>query len=340
MSTGMTDYTMSDYTPQKQPGLLVIIGGLVTTAIAMGLVMLVSSASDGEFNLMGFYLWFIIPVSAIAVGALAGSGYTIVSWMRGVRVVGWLLVIVVILLVCAYFASCYVEFAMLDPYYEDGSKPSFWEYFDLITRSYTFTDVGDSAADADQLGKLGYGLRALEIVGFSFGGLIPLLALLAKPYCKRCQAYMKSSPFGNIPTTAPFRKVKRKDIDGKVAYRAENQKAAEDARETLKFIEQCAQDEDPAALAAVAAPLRKNTQKKLAKVPQKYQLKLHHCPICYGGHLSVVLVDGRGNDTTRTDQPKIEMSGELIRKYVGGSAPIDAAPTAQTPQNNMYADQD
>lgn len=69
----------TDFAQIKRPGLMILIGGIVTTILALALVMAASYLSDGEFNLMGIYIAYIIPISAIGVGIVAGSGYSFVS---------------------------------------------------------------------------------------------------------------------------------------------------------------------------------------------------------------------------------------------------------------------
>jgi hypothetical protein len=47
-----------------------------------------------DFDLMGLYAALVIPAGALIVGALAGSGYGIASWLGGRRVGGGLVVAV------------------------------------------------------------------------------------------------------------------------------------------------------------------------------------------------------------------------------------------------------
>ncbi len=69
----------------KSPILLILLG-LVTTVAALGAVWGINLLSD-DFNLMGLYMLWIIPVGALLVGVAAGSGYGMGSWWTGVRIV-------------------------------------------------------------------------------------------------------------------------------------------------------------------------------------------------------------------------------------------------------------
>ena len=99
----------------------VIQTGIITTALVLLGVYLLAAHAD--FYLMGFYLWFIIPVGALIVGALAGSGYGLASLFTGVKIGKYLLVAVLVLQIGAYFGSQYIEFRSYDLRYEDTGEP-------------------------------------------------------------------------------------------------------------------------------------------------------------------------------------------------------------------------
>src|SRR5688572_5840866 len=148
----------------------VIQTGLITTAIALGLVYWLSHAT--EFNPMGFYVKFIIPLGAIAVGALAGAGYGLASSWTGAKIGRGLLLTVMALLIAAYFTAQYIEFREMDLVYEDTGQPvSFIDYFHATTVNMTFTSTRSGAQEGEPLGMWGYAFRLLEIGGFVLGGL-------------------------------------------------------------------------------------------------------------------------------------------------------------------------
>ncbi len=161
--------------------IFVVAGGLVTTVLTLGIVMLLNATIE-DFNIMGWYAVFIIPAGAILVGAGAGSGYGLVSWVSGRKVGGLPLATVLLIQLVAYCGAQWLEFRSLDFVHENGTPVSFFEYFDATTRSMTFT-FRHSSNPTGELGILGYLFRGLELLGFALGGLVIPGMLKAKPYC-------------------------------------------------------------------------------------------------------------------------------------------------------------
>ena len=183
----------------KTAGLFVLLGGLITTALACWVVYLGNTGGNST-GLLGVYILFIVPISAIIAGFAAGAGYSILSWLTGVRVSSRLLVVVFVLTLLSYFAIQYCEYRKMQPRRAGSNETvSFPAYFDAITRSYSYhLDAGISSRSETTnkrskpvtgIGVLGYGFRMLEIIGYSLGGIVPLLLLRTKPYCARCQRY-------------------------------------------------------------------------------------------------------------------------------------------------------
>ena len=66
----------------RRGGLMVVIAGVVTTTLALlGVWWLDNNTTD--FNIMGWYGNYVIPAGALIVGAVAGSGYGIASYLTG-----------------------------------------------------------------------------------------------------------------------------------------------------------------------------------------------------------------------------------------------------------------
>jgi hypothetical protein len=302
----------------KQPGLMVVLGGLVTTAIALALVALVGYATDGEFNLMGFFIWYIVPLSAIGVGFVGGIGYSIVSWLRGIRVAGVLLAAVLLLMIVGYFGAHYAQYRVLDPRWEDGSKVGYWTYFDFETRMITFTDTDSSSRnkkEPEPLGAWGYGVRAVEVAGFSLGGLIPLLILRTRPFCEACQRYMKTQALCTIPAAPAVGKALRKKTADDVAAAMEQSTVAERAAATLEQITRAVVTGDVAAFAEIVEPLKAHS-KEAAKRLKRIEVRLCHCPTCSAGYFRVVAAAGKGDKTNREDLTPIPAEAEFLHQVV------------------------
>ena len=141
----------------------------------------------------------LLPIGAIFVGLVAGSGYAIGSWVTGAKIGDGLLVLVVLLQVCSYVGAQFLEYqqvrqevvdqqaadideirnnqvqgaaqvadAMKEQLVEQVKELqlesmrgfNFANHFDGQTRSFQF-DGGKP------LGVWGYGIRLLEILGFA-----------------------------------------------------------------------------------------------------------------------------------------------------------------------------
>src|SRR5262245_22630652 len=93
----------------SKPYFFVLQSGLITSALALAGVYWLNKNTD-DFNIMGWYADYIIPVGAVIVGFAAGSGYGLASWYTGVRISRWLLVTVLLLQAVSYVAAEYVEY--------------------------------------------------------------------------------------------------------------------------------------------------------------------------------------------------------------------------------------
>ena len=111
---------------------------------------------------MGFYVKLIIPLGAIGVGALAGSGYGIASAWTGAKIGRGLLLTVCLLLVAAYFVAKYIEFRDLVTQYPQIAGWSFFDYYHFGTTNMTFTSTRAGAQEAFEFGgRAGHGAESL-----------------------------------------------------------------------------------------------------------------------------------------------------------------------------------
>ncbi len=120
--------------PAKRPGLLVLFAGMGTAMGTLALLYVVDVAL--EFHALGFYINGVIPLGAIGVGLLAGSGYGIASWLTGARIGRELLITVILFQVVAYGFAQYAEYLMVREAIPGGAQIAFWEYFDAVTRAF------------------------------------------------------------------------------------------------------------------------------------------------------------------------------------------------------------
>jgi hypothetical protein len=130
---------MESARPQSLASDLVILPcGIVTAGLTLGGMDWLTMAYP-DFDIMGWYAVLVIPVGAIGVGALAGSGYGAMSWISGRKVGGGLLVTILLLQAAAYATAQWLQFARLGFTLEDGTPVPFLAAFDAVRRSMTLT---------------------------------------------------------------------------------------------------------------------------------------------------------------------------------------------------------
>ena len=284
--------------PPRAIGISVLSTGLTTTALTLFGVWAINQATD-ELNIMGWYVALIIPAGAVLVGLAAGSGYGLSAWWQNRRVSRSLYAAVVLLQMCAYCVAQYEEFRHLHLAYTDGTPVSFTTYFDSTTRSMTFRTQHESSSTVHKpLGVAGYAFRLLEVVGFTLGGLIVPLGLATKPYCSRCNVYMRTKSLGWLPAGARPWKVRKDDPDGAAAYEKTSAESFDDAVKTVARLGALSVEGRRAELDQVFAEHRPNT-KEYQKLTCRVQVTLSTCPVCAAGQLHAVAHRGKGDKITR-----------------------------------------
>ncbi len=288
---------------------LVLAGGLVTTALALAAVWWVTNTWP-DVNVMGWYLWWVVPAGAMAVGAGASSGYALVSWLGGVKISGRLLFTIFALQVPAYLGACWIEYVGYAPTYDDGTAVDFWTWFDWATRSIAFLDKEGNPGEP--FGAWGYAFRALEIAGFSLGSLAGPAALRAKPYCEACSLYMRSREVAVFAASVPAVKVGKKDIAGKIGHENEQRAAWERGLALLDELESFAEANDPGRFRDRLKELEPQ-RKAAAKLPVRIQVELSHCPRCEAGLLRARRASGQGEHVQVEDLVRSELPQYFVR---------------------------
>ncbi len=241
----------------------VLLGGLVTTLLALAGVWLV--ATRAEENVMGWYADYVLPVGALLVGGVASTGFGLASWLTGTRITGRLLVAVGLCLVAGYWAAQLLEFRLAFPdgaSFDDGTPAGFLDWYDAVTRSFAWKDHDKLGA---ALGAWGYLLRAGELVGFAAGGLLAPIVLRGVPYCAACGVYMRQPLVAVVPAGVKPRRVGKKDAAGQASYQAE---------------------------VAEAAP--RAGRRAAHRLTARLQVRVVHCRRCAAGELRVALATGQG----------------------------------------------
>ncbi len=283
--------------PSGRGRLFVVQTGLATTALALYGVYYLSH--HAEFNPMGFYVKFIIPLGAIGVGLIAGLGYGIASAWTGAKIGRGLLLTVCALLITAYFAAQYIEYRELVSQYEGLEEQlSFVRYFHLATIEMTFTRRGE---EGDALGYVGYFFRLLEIGGFVGGGLIAPLVMKSKPYCDGCQRYQTTKDLGVLPVTpaAGDDPAKTPEV------------AADEAAARYERLRAFAEVGDAIAFRGELAPFA-GDQKAIGKHPTRTRLRLIYCKGCSTGKLEGAVLTGKGENVRVDLLPGATVSAAFV----------------------------
>ncbi len=144
------------------------------------------------FSLYSLMAWFVLPAGALLAGMVAAAGYYVGARIADSRPTRLLLINMVLVSASTFFAIHWLRY---DAYIggrglED--RISFWHYLDHVITHQAMIIHGNGASlgNTGELGVLGYGVAALQILGFATGGFI-VYGLLAKlPFCERCARYL------------------------------------------------------------------------------------------------------------------------------------------------------
>ncbi|HUB07713.1 MAG TPA: hypothetical protein VMB50_11955 [Myxococcales bacterium] len=294
-------------------GAAVLLGGAASTGVALVAVYLLDQVG---WNVMGWYGDYVIPIGALLVGLVASSGYGIASWATGTKISGRLLFLVVAMLTGGYFLAKYLQFRMLFPsgaQLDDGTPLGFWSYFDLVTRAIAFEDE-TSHQPGTALGLWGYGIRALEVVGFVGGGVAVPWVLRSKPYCEACQRYKRTRSLGTLAASVPAKRVSKKKVEAFASYEASQAASLAQGQQAMTAILGAGSRGEGA---AVRQLLSQHGSKVAGKLPARIEIALVHCKRCKQGELRGTMVTGQGRYIKR----KLLSMQELAPAVVAELAP-------------------
>lgn len=164
---------------------------IVTCVVAA--VANVALAHYAGFKLFGLTLWFVIPVGALIVGAVAASGAIVAARLFDIRPSLWQSIISATLIGGATMLLIYfLEYNTLQV---RGTKirtlVDFWTYVDLsLTKSHM--RLGRARQDLGEAGDLGYLFILLKLGGFVLGAFFIFALIRGMAACPRCGAYFKT----------------------------------------------------------------------------------------------------------------------------------------------------
>jgi hypothetical protein len=267
--------------PLRQPGLVVYLSGLGTSALVLWLVRYLNE--DHQFNIMGWYVNGILPVGAIAVGILSGLGYAVASRLLQVKLSRAFVLGMLTTAIADYAAAQYVTYTqILEQQHVGREQYSFMDYVRQICEGMAFCDRA-TGKPGSPLGAWGYLFKLLEIGGYALGALIPSAMVFGMPYCKKCQKYLTAYRTGHIHSPNSWSSVKRLGKQARLKALQEAVGAlSERVRQITSSMAAAPLAETEAAVAALEPALRKDAAARVT-------FALKKCPTCEAHHVEVTL---------------------------------------------------
>ena len=292
-------------TPSKslrQPGLIVYLCGLGTSALALWLVQI---ANENGENIMGWYANGIIPAGALIVGIASGLGYAVGSRFLNVKLSKAFVFGMITTAIIDYFAAQYLTYlSLVERLHIPPERYGFIDYLREISEGMSFKSR-NSGEPGSPLGAWGYLYKLLEIGGYSVGAMLPSMMVFGMPYCKNCQQYLKKHRTGHLHAPEQWSVVKKlKSKERLPALQAAIQALTARANQFTAPIAAAPLAETEAAVASLDQTIQKDAAARIT-----YTLK--KCPRCDAHHLQLDLtnftVDKKVANTTVAKIDKTEL---------------------------------
>lgn len=267
----------------RQPGVIVYLCGLGTSALALWLVHYLNEHQ--QFNVMGWYVNAVIPVGALLVGIASGLGYAVASRVLQVKLSKAFVMGMITTAIIDYFAAQYLTYThILERYHVSPESYGFVAYIREISEGMSFQSRRSGEAGSP-LGMWGYAFKFLEMSGYALGAMLPSLTVFGMPYCRSCQQYLKPHRSGHIHSQAQWSTVKK-------LGKKERLGALEEAIQTLA-------DRSNEITGSIATAPLAETESALAGLDQTVQkdaaarvtFTLKKCPQCEAHHLTLTLTN-------------------------------------------------
>ncbi|MDR1484490.1 MAG: hypothetical protein LBT09_06665 [Planctomycetaceae bacterium] len=261
---------------------IILASGLITTSLVFVAVYFINLYTG--HNLLGFLLWFVLPIGAIGCGAVGGIGYAVSSRILQFLPNTKFIVLICVLQLLVFVASRYSEYTiekniLLNHYANhlakgktkitltstDGEKKEIDvdEVINKIKKQFTFVTFYRATIEEAQwtsakkpdvqpykLGKLGWLVEIWTAVVFAFCSNVPLFILASLAYCKQCRRFMRKRIVFTFPARAPVRKINKNDNNAANEYITEDKIRLAYASEQISDIEEFLRSNTPVNRAA------------------------------------------------------------------------------------------
>lgn len=191
------DFQSATATPKMKSSGRLFIEDLIVSGCGMLTSAAVAYGSRSMSQSWNFspYTWmanWVIPAGAIACGFVAAVGYWIGARWFNHRPSRMLLGNIVLVSLTTFFAIHHLDYSQTRVKGVPLEKlMGFGDYLIEVTEHMTYKSSHDSGdSPGTELGKWGWGVAGLQIIGFSFGGFAVYGMLAAVPYCDRCSKYL------------------------------------------------------------------------------------------------------------------------------------------------------
>jgi hypothetical protein len=184
--------------PKKRTGKPTFFEDLIVTAFGFATSTAVAwgswwMASHWDFAVYTWMYAFVIPLGALLCGFVAATGYWVGARLFNHKPSKLLLFNIALVSLSTFFAIHHFHYTNDKMEGVPLEKVmSFGDYLVAVTENMTYKSSRNSGSDSagTQLGKWGWGISALQIIGFTTGGFIVFGMLGAVPYCDNCAKYL------------------------------------------------------------------------------------------------------------------------------------------------------
>jgi len=167
--------------------LIVTLCGLATSVATAA--VLATIEVKGHFAVYAFTLWFVIPIGAVISGIVATSGYRVGAQLLHHQLHRFFAVNVIGVSLLTYFLLNYMVYATRTVNGQHVSDVlSFGRYMNLVIQNRQMSFIG--LGSLGKPGFFGYVLVAIQLVGFSAGGLKVYRQINLQLYCEKCRRYL------------------------------------------------------------------------------------------------------------------------------------------------------
>ena len=186
----------------------IALAGLISSLLTAIVVTVIARLTG--FNIFTFSIWLVVPAGALLCGCAAASGYLLGAKALHRRPTVVLLMQMIAVAALMQLLTYWLEYrtSTVDGVAVSSVVP-FTRYLDVVLTTMRLRASRVPGIDSGEVGALGYGLAAIQFVGFLAGGVAVYLYLKTEPTCATCGTYLrtlarKQDRFAELPALAAY----------------------------------------------------------------------------------------------------------------------------------------